>query len=264
MPGHPGRIRAIPGVGLPGSLASAAKSAGEAVSTAIPAAASSLQSAIGAAETSAIGALGDAIFPKNCSLGTKKFCFGFDSHTACSELPFDISAILQASSGASLGKVLQPLQSLESDLAKITPGYVEAAAITGLVLLFLMASLFTFFVIDTKFADFVCKLEYRRALFLRIGISLLCILLLIPYLVPVGILSAARSKIQGFGFPVADIKMGNLNTQLLENLLCALVIVLGIVIVMVLEPWRAGGKVRSPAPAVHRPFKRIRHALFNF
>lgn len=187
-----------------------AQSAEGHLSTAIPGAVSGLRSAAGAVQTANIGGFLDALLPRNCSLGSKKFCFGFDSHSICGDLPLDISVLLPASQGttASFEQALKPFKLLQSCVAEITPGYIEATAIAGLVLLFVLTGLLAYLAMNTKFALFMSRLNPCQALPLRIWICMSSLLSLIPFLLPVGVLSVAKAKIGGIGPPVAEMKMG--------------------------------------------------------
>ena len=210
------RLRAIP------TLVEPLKSAGGVLSTALAAA----SSAADAAETSVVGTLSAAL-PKNCSLGTENFCVAFDSHTICEHLPFNTSAILQGASSGLIQGALEPLQPLEKVLAKITPAYVTATAIAGLVLLSVMAGLFAYFAL---------KLFSLPGLRFRLAICFLCLLLWVPFLIPIGIIFVARSKIQGFR-PLVEMDIGDVSMQSIKNLFCAIIISLGIIALMLVGPF---------------------------
>lgn len=59
------------------------------LTAATAAAGSKIQSAIGAIETAV-----KAKIPRNCLLGTRKFCVGFSDHTNYTDLSLDISDII--------------------------------------------------------------------------------------------------------------------------------------------------------------------------
>jgi hypothetical protein len=77
---------------------SEAQSAANLLNTAISAASSKVQGAAGAVITAIsditnITAI-NAIILRNCSLGTKQFCIGFDTNTTCYDLLLNISNIV--------------------------------------------------------------------------------------------------------------------------------------------------------------------------
>jgi hypothetical protein len=132
------------------------------VGTAIPGVASKIQSAIGSAETVGSDAI-EASIPRNCSLGTKKFCVGFSYRKpSCDSLPFDISKILAAipTEVANLLeneiKALQVLKPLEEILAKITAARISL--IFGLLSLPALAVLFGCVVFGELFEKFILGL----------------------------------------------------------------------------------------------------------
>lgn len=243
-------MRSIPGGGLVGT---GLRSAAGAASTAIPDAASRALSAAVSVETSAI----NAVLPKNCSLGTDKFCIGFDSHEVCGDLPFNAVAVSQegasffAAASGPAGKALTFLKSLEKTLVHVTPAYIKVTAIIGLILLLPLAGLFAYFVFKLSTSGAFAKKIASLRIIYKLAILLCIIPVLAPFLVPVGILSVAKAEVQHLGQPVIGMDMGGVSVQLIESLICSGSISLGLIIAFFLSPWMVDKCYREPNRILH-------------
>ena len=60
------------------------------------------------------------MIPRNYSLGTKKFCLGFNTNTTCYSLPLNISNIVLEAVVKFVSDEVKSLLPLEGILAKIT------------------------------------------------------------------------------------------------------------------------------------------------
>jgi hypothetical protein len=110
------------------SLESEAQSAISNLATAIATAVNGAQSAAGAVATASTAALGAAIkasTPRNCSLGTKKFCVGFFNHTQCSKSPLNVSSIRPEAIASFVADDIQALHPLKGILVRVTPAYFQ-------------------------------------------------------------------------------------------------------------------------------------------
>jgi hypothetical protein len=134
--------RTIPGRDILQPLQSEAQSAANIVSTAISPAISKVQSAASAATALPDFNTVKEMIPRNCSLGTKQFCFGFDNRTECNNLPLNLSNIVPESVASFIGGQFQALQPLQGILAKVTMANIQVCLILGLVLMLVMATIF--------------------------------------------------------------------------------------------------------------------------
>jgi hypothetical protein len=164
------------------------------VGTAFPGIASKIQSAIGSAETVGFDAI-EASIPRNCSLGTKKFCVGFSNRKpSCDNLPFNISKIIAAipTEVANLLEneieALQALEPLEGILAKITAARISL--IFGLLSLPALAVLFGCVVFGQLFEKFI----------LRLAICLCVLLCVISFASTTSIFLNIQSKVRDIIF----------------------------------------------------------------
>jgi hypothetical protein len=108
-------------------------------STAVSAAPSKAQGAESAAATAVSGINITAIeekLPRNCSLGTKQFCIGFENEMRCDNLPLNISNIVPEDIRKFVSAEVKSLRPLESILAKATPANIQGSLIVGLILIF--------------------------------------------------------------------------------------------------------------------------------
>jgi len=65
-----------------------------------------------------------ALLPKNCSIGTRKFCIGFPANQSCHNLPIKLASIFPPE-----GEKL--LRGIDGALAKVTDPYIQNALIAG-------------------------------------------------------------------------------------------------------------------------------------
>ncbi|KAF8856254.1 hypothetical protein BDZ45DRAFT_594494 [Acephala macrosclerotiorum] len=191
--------------GLFQPLETEAQSAASLLATAVPGAASKIQSSAGAIETAI-----EALLPRNCSLGTTQFCIAFINGTKCNDLPLNISHIVPETVASFVDNEIQSLRPLEGILAKITPASIKGCLILGLVLLFGLIVTFVYLIL--KIASF---LE-------RLGLCLLCLFFCISFIIPTAFMYDVQSKIQSIG-PIAGIEKGGASNQVLEALICAII-----------------------------------------
>jgi len=81
------------------------------------------------------------MIPKNCLLGTKQFCFGFNNRTECNNLLLNLSSIVLESVASFIGSQFQALQLLDVILAKVTVANIQVCLILGLVLILVIATI---------------------------------------------------------------------------------------------------------------------------
>ena len=98
---------------------SEAQSATNIVATAIPSAISKVQSTASAATAIPDITKVKEMIPRNCSLGTKQFCLGFDNRTECNNLPLNLSNIVPEAVATFVGDQVQALQPLPGILIKV-------------------------------------------------------------------------------------------------------------------------------------------------
>jgi ABC-type multidrug transport system fused ATPase/permease subunit len=186
------------------SVTSQAKSAATAAATAIPGA-------------NAI----EKLIPRNCSLGTKKFCVGFSNRIECHDLPLNVSNVLPEALTSFIGDQVQDLRSLEGILAKLTSGFVRDWLISGLVLGLVMIVLFAWSIIGPPYGLFLQPLSSRLALALalKVTVGLVCI---VSFLVPTTVLNILCSKSQRLQSNV-QAKKGDASGYSLVALFCVVV-----------------------------------------
>ncbi|KAF4624708.1 hypothetical protein G7Y89_g13461 [Cudoniella acicularis] len=114
---------------LPQPFQSEAQSAASFLNTAVSAASSKVQGPAGAVATAVtditnITAI-EAMIPRNCSLGTKQFCLGFDTNTTCHSLPLNISNIVPEAVVKFVSGEVKSLLPLEGILAKVTLASIQ-------------------------------------------------------------------------------------------------------------------------------------------
>jgi hypothetical protein len=104
-------------------------------------AASNVQSALGSAATSFRGSIEEYI-PKNCSLGIKQFCIGYNLTLECMDLPFNTSALLRDALKSLPGPVedaireqLDEFSPLEKSLNRFPIFYISSSLISGVILI---------------------------------------------------------------------------------------------------------------------------------
>jgi hypothetical protein len=206
--------RSIPGRDFLQSLQSEAQSATSVVATAIPSAISKAQSAASAA--TAIPDTVKEMIPRNCSLGTKKFCVGFDNRTECNNLPLNLSKIVPEDVATFLGDQVQALQPLPEILAKVTVANIQDCFILGLVLISIILP------ITLCVAHYLLKLSIRIGMMIMFVAGLICC---VPFFIPTVILFAIRSKIENLPSSI-EVQKGDVSNYYLGVLCCGVVMML--------------------------------------
>jgi hypothetical protein len=131
------RPRTIPSRGHLQPFQSEAQSAANLLNTAISAASSKVQGAAGAVITAIsditnITAI-NTMIPRNCLLGTKQFCIGFNTNTICYNLPLNISNIVPEAVVKFVSDEVKSLQPLKGILAKVIFASIQGWVILGLI-----------------------------------------------------------------------------------------------------------------------------------
>ena len=114
-----------------------ASTAADSLETAVPHAVSHVQSAAHAAATH-IPAVVAASLPRNCSIGTSRFCVGSARDVSCYDLPPNVEALVPPELRHRLGVGAGGLRALDAALSDITTTTVRDVWAVGLVLLFLL------------------------------------------------------------------------------------------------------------------------------
>lgn len=203
----------IAGPGVVTGIQSAANSA----ATVVPGAVSKVQSAAGAAATSISGAIG-SIIPRNCSIGTGKFCIGIAEGLTCDNLPLNLSQILPSDIVESLGNV-DGTQALDEALQKVTTPYIRDCLIVGLLLMFVLTCLFIMSMYGW-FSPLAGKTTLGIALSILVGL-VFCV----PFIIPVVILHVLQSVL-GHLPSWIEVRMGDVNTLCLGALCCSVTAVI--------------------------------------
>lgn len=109
--------------------------------------------AAGQAESATISAAAtlqsiDESFPRNCSLGTKRFCIGYEQDVSCSGLPLNPSSLLPESVGALPSPVqsairvhVKTLSPLVESLTRFPALFVLQTLASGLISMSIVAAL---------------------------------------------------------------------------------------------------------------------------
>ena len=215
------KSRAIPVLTIP----SEARSVASALSTAAPAAASQVPGALETAASQALQAI-EASIPRNCSLGTKKFCVSFSNSTNCDNLPLNISKIIPAKVQKFLENEIDALQPLEGILAKLTIIKVQVSLILGLIVMFIIAFLF----ISLLFVRFLGFAPY----ILEVGVYTLCGLCFVFFFVPAFFFKDIQLEIKDLGSNIR-VKRGNVGNLSIGALSCTCVITAIIIITLRIE-----------------------------
>lgn len=197
-------------------LQSEAQSAANVVSTVI----SDAQSATGIPDINTV----QALIPRNCSLGTKQFCVGFNDYINCTNLPLNLSSIVPETVLSFVGDQVEALQPLEGMLTKVTPANMQGCLILGLVPVFAMAALFVSSVFGRLFCVACCllRLGILTKIITFIILGLLCC---VPFLVPTVILYDVQSKLQNLQTSII-VEKGDVSGYCLGALCCAVVMML--------------------------------------
>ena len=193
-------------------LQSEALSAANVVATAISPAMSKDQNAASAAtDIPDINTIREMI-PRNCSLGTKQFCVGFDNHTECNNLPLNLSKIVSEAVTPFVGDQVYALQPLPGTLIKVTVAYIQACLILGLVLMLVMTIILGFIL---GFANYLLRLSIRIGMVIIFMGGLICCIL---FAIPTGVLYAVQSKIDNLPSSI-QVQKGNASNYCL-GVLC--------------------------------------------
>lgn len=198
----------------------------EAQSVAIPSAISKISSAANTAATAIpdISAI-EALLPKNCSLGTKQFCVGYDDHTDCNNLPLNVSSIIPEAVASFVSGQVQALQPLEGILTKITAANIQDSLILGLVLVVIMAAAFVSSIAGQLFCIASCLLplgnKTRVIICLASGV-VCCLFFLIPVVTLRYVVQPEIQKLQA----IIDVEKGDVSRYYLGAFLCAVYMML--------------------------------------
>ncbi|KAH7111110.1 hypothetical protein B0J11DRAFT_447699 [Dendryphion nanum] len=204
------------------SLRTEAKSVANGIVTAVPSVISQLQSAADTLATALPGEV-EALIPRNCSIGTKKFCVGLAHNVTCHSLPLNMSKLIPAGFEKVLRINLNDIQPLNDALAKVTMANIQDALIVGVVLAFIVTTI-SMCSISGKF---LCLTDILlRFRILRVGISLLFgMICCIPFLVAAIVLYMFNSKAKHLP-PWIQIEEGGVSRLSVGGLCCAIVMLI--------------------------------------
>lgn len=205
--------RSLPGRDFLHSLQSEAQSPTNVVATAIPSATSKVHSAASAA--TAIPDIVKEMIPRNCSLGTKQFCVGFDNRTECNNLPLNLSNIVPEAVVTFVGDQVQALQLLPEILAKVTMANIQDCLILGLVLMLVMSTILCF-------AHYLLRLSIRIGMVIIFVAGLTCC---VPFFIPTVVLFAVQSKIENLPSSI-EVQKGDVSNHCLGVLCCGVLMTL--------------------------------------
>lgn len=216
--------RAIPASGLLQPIQNEFQSAASLLNTAISAASIKAQGAAGAAETAVsditnITAI-EAMIPRNCSLGTKQFCIGFEDKINCTDFPLNISNIVPKAVMKFIGDDIQSLQPLEGILAKVTLAKIQDSLILGLI-----SSLISTFLIILIFTCLFFEFISFAARLLKLGACLVSVFCFALFLLAYLTLHHVQSKIQDFK-SVMMVEEGPVSNLSIGAVICAGVMML--------------------------------------
>jgi hypothetical protein len=207
--------RSIPERDIFQPLQNEGQSAANIVATALSPAISKAQSAASAATAVPDINAVKGMIPRNCSLGTKQFCVGFDNRTDCSNLPLNLSKIVPEAVATFVGDKVQALQPLPGILTKVTVANIQDCMILGLVLMLVMT-------ISLCFAGCLSRLGIRIGMVIIFMAGLICCL---PFVIPTVILFAVQSKIDNLPSSI-EVQKGNVSNYCLGALCCGVVMTL--------------------------------------
>jgi hypothetical protein len=142
----PSSARALRNRDLLEDLQDGARSALEAAATRVAGAATQAESAISSAAAT-VQSIEDYV-PRNCSLGTKRFCIGYKQDVNCSGLPLNLTSLLPVSLQELPGPVenairdrVETLSQLADSSTRFSAFSVSATLISGLVLMIMVVVL---------------------------------------------------------------------------------------------------------------------------
>lgn len=220
--------RSIPGRDVLQTLKSEAQSAASVVATDISPAISNVQSVASAAQTaispaiskiqsgaSAATVIPDTVkeIPRNCTLGTKQFCLGFNNRTEpeCHNLPLNLSNIVPETVATLVGDHVQALQPLPGILTIVT--HIQDFLILGLVLMLVMPAILCF-------VNCLLRLSIHTWMVI-IGLLICCV----PFFIPTVILFHVQSKIQNLPSSI-EVQKGDVSNYCLGVLFCGILMTL--------------------------------------
>jgi hypothetical protein len=208
------RPRAIPASGLPQPFQSEIQSVASLLNTAVSVASSKVEGAAGAAATAVsditnITAI-EARIPRNCSLGTKQFCIGFENKINCTDFPLNISNIVPEAVTKFIGDEIQSLEPLEGILAKVTPARIQGCLILGLI--FILFLILIFACLFFEFLSFAAR-------WLKLGVCFVSVSCFIFFLILYVIIHKVQLKIQDL--KSVRVEEGDAGDLSLWNLICA-------------------------------------------
>jgi hypothetical protein len=179
------------------------------LSTAVSVISSETQAVANAAAT-AISDI-EADLPKNLSLGTKKFCIGYNNRTqSCQSLPLNVSNILPTNIANFLDSEFNFVDPLEGIMAKVTPINIEGCLILGTTLVFIVTS-----GLIGIFFNFL----HVFSTLLKVGVGLLCVLCFALFFIPYFTLHSVQSKLMGLD-SILGLKEGNVGQLSMGALVC--------------------------------------------
>jgi hypothetical protein len=160
------------------------------------------------------------MIPRNCSLGTKQFCVGFDNRLECNNLPLNLSIIATEAVASFVGNQFQTVQPLQGILAKVTVANIQNCLISGLVLMLVITTIF----ISSLFglANCLLRLGIRIWMLTIFIVGLICC---VPFGIPTVILFTAQSKIQNLSSAI-EVQKGDASNYCLGALCCGFIMVL--------------------------------------
>ncbi|KAE8442191.1 hypothetical protein EG329_003779 [Mollisiaceae sp. DMI_Dod_QoI] len=113
------------------------------------------------------------LLPTNCTIGTRYFCIGFDSHISCQSLPLNLSQLLSSDPEFSLLEGKPALKSAEHLLQSITAGSIQGFIITGLAIAPLLLILWLI-IIWVKIRLWVIAFKLIIAFFILVALDAAC------------------------------------------------------------------------------------------
>jgi hypothetical protein len=152
------------------------------------------------------------MIPRNCSLGTKQFCVGFDNRTECNDLPLNLSNIVPEAVAIFVGDQVQALQPLPGIFTKVTVANIQDCLILGLVLMLVIPC----------FAHYLLRLSIRVGMAIIFVAGLACC---VPFVIPTVILFTVQSKIDNLPSSI-EVQKGDVRNYCLGILSCGVVMML--------------------------------------
>jgi hypothetical protein len=133
----------------------------------------------------------EALIPKNCSIGTKKFCVGLAKNISCSALPVNLTRILTPDIEKLLQLNFEDIQPLSSSLTKVTAANIYYCLFSGLLGSLTMIGIYLF---DTFFPLHCLANTFGLRILKAAGYLLLGLISAITFIIPFVILSTLKSK----------------------------------------------------------------------